>query len=51
MLKGNCSTCRRDKSMIVSDATTEAEGLKAFFKSVGRATVNFGKKVVAINPV
>ena len=51
MLKGNCSTCRRDRSMIVSDATTEAEGLKAFFKSVGRATVNFGKKVVANNPV
>ena len=31
--------------MTVSDATIEAEGLKDFFKSVGRATVNFGKKV------
>ena len=36
--------------MTVSDATIEAEGLKDFFKSVGRATVNFGKKV-ANNPV
>ena len=45
MLKGNCVTCRRNKSMTVSDATIEAEGLKDFFKSVGRATVNFGQKV------
>ena len=36
--------------MTVSDATIEAEGLKDFFKSVGRATVNFGMKV-ANNPV
>ena len=50
MLKGNCVICRRNKSMTVSDATTEAEGLKDFFKIVGRATVNFGKKV-ANNPV
>ena len=49
MLKGNCVLCRRNKSMTVSDATIEAEGLKDFFKSVGRATVNFGKKV-ANNP-
>ena len=50
MLKGNCVKCRRNKSMTVSDATIEAEGLKDFFKSVGRATVNFGKKA-ANNPV
>ena len=36
--------------MTVSDATIEAEGLKDFFKSVGRAPVNFGKKA-ANNPV
>ena len=36
--------------MTVSDATIEAEGLKDFFKSAGRATVNFGKKI-ANNPV
>ena len=45
MLKGNCVKCKRNKSMTVSDATIETEGLKDFFKSVGRATVNFGKKV------
>ena len=50
MLNGNCVKCKRNKSMTVSDATIEAEGLKYFFKSVGRATVNFGKKV-ANNPV
>ena len=36
--------------MTVSDATIEAEGLKDLFKSVGKAKVNFGKKV-ATNPV
>ena len=50
ILKGNCVLWRRNKSMTVSDAKIEAEGLKDFFKSVGRATVNFGKKV-ANNPV
>ena len=50
MLKGNCVNCKRNKSMTVSDATMEAEGLKDFYKSVGRATVYFGKKV-ANNPV
>ena len=49
-LKGNFTKCRRNKSMTVSDAAIEAEGLKDFFKSVGKATVNFGKKV-ADNPV
>ena len=50
MLKVNCVKCKRNKSMTASDATIKAEGLKDFFKSVGRATVNFGKKV-ANNPV
>ena len=36
--------------MTFSDATIEAEGLKDFFKSVCKATVNFGK-IVAINQV
>ena len=48
MLKGNCVKCKRNKSMTVSDATIEAEGLKDFFKSFGRATVNFGKKLLII---
>ena len=45
ILKGNCVNCKRNKSLTVSDATIEAEGLKDFFKSVGKSTVNFGKKV------
>ena len=32
MLKGNCVLCRRNKSMTVSDATIEAEGLKISLK-------------------
>ena len=31
--------------MTVSDATIEAEGLKNFLRIVGKAMVNFGKKV------
>ena len=50
MIKGKCVKCRRNKSMTPSDATIEAKGLKDFLKSVGRATVNFGKKV-GKNPV
>ena len=50
MLRGSCTKCSRNWSMTVSDATIEAEALKDFFKSVGKATVNFGKKV-ANNPV
>ena len=50
MLKGNCVKCKRKQSMTVSDATIEAEGLKDFFESVGKLTVNFGNKV-ANNPV
>ena len=41
VLKVNCVKCKRNKSVTVSDATIEAEGMKDFFKSVGRATVNF----------
>ena len=50
MLKRNCVKCRRNESITVSDATIEAEGLQDFFKSVGKATINFGKKV-SNNPV
>ena len=45
MLRGSCTKCRRNKSKKVSDATIEAERLKDFFTCVGKATVNFGKKI------
>ena len=50
MLRGNYVKCRKNKSITVSDGRIDAEGLKDFFKSIGKATVNFGKKV-ANNPV
>ena len=50
MLRGSYTKCRRNKSMTVSEATIEAEGLKDFFKSVVKATLNFGK-TVANDPV
>ena len=44
MLKCNCVKCRRNESKTVYDATIEAEGLKDFYKNVGRTTVIFGRK-------
>ena len=42
---GSCRKCNRSKYFIVPDAKkTEAEGLKDFFMSVGKNTINFGKK-------
>ena len=40
--------CRRNKSMTVSDANLEADGLKDFFKSVGKAPVNFETELLII---
>ena len=50
MLRGTCAKCNRNKSHIVSDQTIEAEGLKDFFKNVGKAAKNVGKKILN-NPV
>ena len=49
LLKGKCTKCNRNKSMTVSDKTIEAEGLKDFFKHLGKAAKFVGKKVLA-NP-
>ena len=40
LLRGTCSTCKRNKSLIVSDQTIQAEGLGDFFRSVGKAAKN-----------
>ena len=48
ILKGNCINGKRNKSMTVSDATIEAEGLKVFFKSVGKTTVSLERKLLII---
>ena len=46
LLNGVCSKCNRKKSQIVSDQTIEAEGLKDFFKNVGKAARHVGKKIL-----
>ena len=44
LLRGTCSTCKRNKSLIVSDQTISAEGLGHFCKHIGKAAKNVGKK-------
>ena len=46
LLGGTCSTCKRNKSLIVSDQTIQAEGLGDFFKHLGSAAKNVGKKIL-----
>ena len=46
LLRGTCSTCKRNKSLIVSDQTFQAEGLGNFFKQLGSAAKNVGKKIL-----
>ena len=46
LFRGTCSTCKGNKSLIVSDQTIQAEGLGDFFRSVGKAAKNVGKKIL-----
>ena len=48
ILRGNCTTCKRNKSLIVSDQTINGEGLGDFFKHLGSAAKNVGKKILNI---
>ena len=45
LLFGKCVICNREKSMIVSDNTIEAEGLGSFFKNLGKISGKAGKKL------
>ena len=45
LLVGQCSNCNRNKSMIVSDNTIQAEGLGSFFKNLGRISAKAGRKL------
>ena len=45
LLRGTCSTCKRNKSLIVSDQTLNGEGLGDFFKHLGKATTKAAKTV------
>ena len=44
LLRGTRSSCQRNKSPIVSDQTINGEGLGDFFKHLGSAAKNVGKK-------
>ena len=46
LLRGTCSTCKRNKSLILSDQTIQAEGLGDFFRGIGKAAKSFGKKIL-----
>ena len=46
LLRGTCSTCKRNESLIVSDQTIQAEGLGDFFRGIGKAAKNVGKKIL-----
>ena len=48
MLKGNCVKCKRNKSVTVSDATIEAEGLKDFFKVLVGLQLTSERKLLII---
>ena len=43
LLRGTCSTCKRNKSPIVSDQAINGEGLGDFFKHLGKATTKAAK--------
>ena len=42
---GQFCICNRKKSIIMSDNTTEAEGLGSFFKNLGKISAKAGKKL------
>ena len=45
LLVGQCSICGREKSMIVSNSTIQAEGLGDFFKNLREKGLNVSKKL------
>ena len=48
MLKGNCVKCKRNKSMTVSDATIEAEGLTVSLKVLVKLRLTLESKLLLI---
>ena len=44
--RGTCSTCKKNKSLLVSDQTIQAEGLGDFFRGIGKAAKSVGKKIL-----
>ena len=46
MLRGTCMMCSRNMSLIVSHRTINGEGLGDFFRHLGSAAKNVGKKIL-----
>ena len=46
ILRGTCVTCKRNKSLFVSDQTKNGEGLGDFFKQIRKAAKIVGKKIL-----
>ena len=46
LLRGTCSTCKRNKSLIVSDQTIQAVGLGDFFRGKGKAAKSVEEKIL-----
>ena len=46
LLGGTCSTCKKNKSLKVSDQTIQAEGLGDFFRGVEKAAKTVGRKIL-----
>ena len=46
LLRGTCTTCKRNKSLIVSGQTINGEGLGNFFKHLSSAAKIVGKKIL-----
>ena len=46
ILRGNCMICNRNNNLIVSARTIDGEGLGDFFKHLGSAAKNVGKKIL-----
>ena len=46
LFRVTCSTCKRNRSLIVSDQTIQAEGLGDFFRVEGKFAKNVGQKIL-----
>ena len=46
LLRGTCSSYKRNKSLVVSDPTIQAERLGDFFKHIGKAAKRVGNNIL-----
>ena len=48
LLRGTCSFCKRNKSLIVSDQTIQAEGLSNFFRKAAKNTAKLATHTASL---